>query len=153
MIVKEKLRFPTGTAAAETIKAMFAEGADTVKKAKSLVYAGLISAIYSLVSFFLPFFQQPPVPKVLADWGFKIYINPLLLGGGMLSGFRSTTSLLAGAIVAWGILGPVAKANNWTAKPEIMSFAGKNFLLQQLVFTLNRTSRLDLVGWCCDHDG
>jgi OPT family oligopeptide transporter len=146
MIVKEKLRFPTGTAAAETIKAMFAQGSDTVTKAKTLIYSGLISAVFSLVSFFLPFFQQPPVPKVLADWGFRIYLNPLLLGGGMLSGLRSTMSLLAGAIVGWGILGPVARANNWTTKPDIMSFAGpRGWILWVGVAIMTADSMIQLI--------
>ena len=36
MVVREKLKYPTGTAAVETIKAMYASGAEAVKKARVL---------------------------------------------------------------------------------------------------------------------
>jgi putative OPT family oligopeptide transporter len=45
MVVVEKLRYPTGTAAAETIKAMYASGEEAVKKAKILFYSAILRSL------------------------------------------------------------------------------------------------------------
>lgn len=123
LIVIEKLRFPTGTATAATIKSMFAQGYETVKKARMLVFWGVFSAFYSFIIFLVPPIAQPPMPKILHDYGFTLYMDPLMIGGGMLSGPRSTASLLLGAIVGWGILAPIVDANGWTKGP-VSSFSG-----------------------------
>ncbi|KAG2379019.1 hypothetical protein C9374_007657 [Naegleria lovaniensis] len=123
LIVIEKLRFPTGTATAATIKSMFAQGYETVKKARMLVFWGVFSALYSFIIFLVPPIAQPPMPKILHDYGFTLYMDPLMIGGGMLSGPRSTASLLLGAIVGWGILAPIVDANGWTKGP-VSSFSG-----------------------------
>ena len=36
------------------------------------------------------------MPPILVKWGWVLYLNPLLLGGGMLSGIRASSSLLTG---------------------------------------------------------
>ena len=123
LIVTEKLRFPTGTATAATIKSMFAQGYETVKKARMLVFWGLFSAFYSLLIFLVPPIAEPPMPRVLHEFGFSLYLDPLMIGGGMLSGPRSTGSLLLGAIVGWGVLAPIVDAYGWT-KGAPMSFSG-----------------------------
>ncbi|MEC7946187.1 MAG: OPT/YSL family transporter, partial [Myxococcota bacterium] len=59
MVLQEKLRFPTGTATAETIMAMFSEGDDAVEKArKLLVWAGA-AAGFTLVVYFVPAVGHP----------------------------------------------------------------------------------------------
>jgi OPT family oligopeptide transporter len=123
MLVIEKLRFPSGTATAMTIKAMFAKGGETVQKAKMLLYWGVGTSLWSLLVFFIPLVEEPPMPNILHQWGFTLYLDPLLMGGGMLSGPRATGSMLMGSIVGWGILGPIVRANNWTAGP-VLSYAG-----------------------------
>jgi len=110
MLVVEKLRFPSGMATAETIKAMFAKGALTIRKANVLLITAVTTSIYSLISFFIPWIEEPPIWSGFEKYGFTLYINPLLLGGGMLSGLRATSSLLAGSIVGWGIIGPIINA-------------------------------------------
>lgn len=63
------------------------------------------------------------MPKVLSSWGWNLYFNPLLMGGGMLSGMRACASLLMGAIVGWGILGPIVHYNKWVTG-DIMDYNG-----------------------------
>jgi OPT family oligopeptide transporter len=123
MLVIEKLRFPSGTATAMTIKAMFARGSETVEKAKMLLYWGVGTALWALLVFFIPLLEEPPMPNVLHQWGFTIYLDPLLMGGGMLSGPRATGSMLLGSIVGWGILGPAVRANGWATGP-VLSYTG-----------------------------
>ncbi|KAL0480784.1 hypothetical protein AKO1_006934 [Acrasis kona] len=113
MIIIDKLKFPSGTATANTIEAMFAKGAETVRKAKIMLYYSIGAALWSLLVFFIPMVEEPPMPNTLHSLGFTLYLDPLLTGGGMLSGMRATASMLFGGIVGYGILGPVIKGNNW----------------------------------------
>jgi OPT family oligopeptide transporter len=123
MIEVDKLSFPSGTVTAETIKAMFADGEDTVKKSNSLITFGVGSGVFSLLSYFVPFLEKPPMPPLIAKWGWFVYLNPLLLGGGMLSGFRASSSLLIGAVLGWAIIGPIVQLNHWVSG-DIMHFNG-----------------------------
>jgi OPT family oligopeptide transporter len=113
MIVIEKLRFPSGTATAMTIKAMFAKGNETVQKAKALLFCAIGSAIWTLSKYFIPLIEDPPMPVLLQRYGFTVHLSPMLLGGGMLSGPRATGSLVLGAIVGWGIIGPIVQARGY----------------------------------------
>ena len=92
MVLQEKLRFPTGTATAETIMAMFSEGDDAVEKArKLLVWAGA-AAGFTLVVYFVPAVGHPEVSwgflGIAAGWGFSLLISPLMTGAGILIGPR-----------------------------------------------------------------
>ncbi|MFH1679826.1 MAG: OPT family oligopeptide transporter, partial [Candidatus Eisenbacteria bacterium] len=122
MIVVDKLRYPTGTAAAETIRAMYASGADAVKKAKVLFYAAIFAAAWKLLLSIRPLglgrFEDFSFDDIgLASLGILglgfavltlgINLSPMMLGAGVLIGPKVGWSLLGGAILAWGILTPV----------------------------------------------
>lgn len=120
-IVIDKLRFPTGTATAATILSMNSESGDAVAKAKALLWATVVAGGFKLASFFVPQLEHPPVEQwlgisalvVAATWGFKMYLGPSLLGAGFLMGPRVVLSLLFGAILSWGVLGPIAQSLGW----------------------------------------
>ena len=144
LVVVEKLRFPTGTATAETICSMFATGSTALAQARVLLVMGFIAGAFTIMNYFGPYIGKPPV-GILADnyiesvggaenasgvivllstmsaWGFSILISPLMFGAGILIGARVATSLLLGAIVSWAILGPIAKDQGWVAG-NIMSY-------------------------------
>jgi len=140
-VVIEKLRFPTGTATANTILAMFAKADEAVEKARYLVYIGIAAGGFMLLNHFMPWIagqlgwenlvslEQPPVHKWLgvgaiataAAWGFKVYIGPMMVGVGLLIGPRVGLSLLLGAIIGWAFLGPWAQDMGW-APEAIMSY-------------------------------
>lgn len=121
MVVREKLRYPTGTAAVETIKAMYASGAEAMKKAKVLVIAALIAATVKLLYNIKPLGLSGFEDLSLDDFGIaaailgiglaalKIGINmsPMMIGGGILVGPKVGWSLFAGSIIAWGIIAPL----------------------------------------------
>ncbi|MCO4760856.1 MAG: OPT/YSL family transporter [Myxococcales bacterium] len=129
MVVEEKLRFPTGTATAETILAMFSDAGEALAKAKVLIYAGLAAGLFTLTSHFVPQLESPPIYKwvdvaaitLAASWGFKLYLGPSLFGAGFLIGPRVCLSLLLGALIAWVGLGPMALEQGW-APGKIMSY-------------------------------
>ncbi|MCL4305107.1 OPT/YSL family transporter [bacterium] len=122
MIVREKLRFPSGTAAAETIKAMYSSGAEAVKKAKLLFYAaavaGLIKLLFSIKPLGIGHFSDFSLDDVglagigilgisLASLRMGISLSPMMIGAGILVGSKVGWSLFAGAILAWGIGAPI----------------------------------------------
>ena len=128
MIEVDKLRFPTGTATAETILAMFAKASEAVEKARALLWAGALAGAFTLLTYFIPDLEMPPTEilgigalTVAAAWGFQLYFGPMLFGAGILIGPRVGASLALGAVVSWGVLGPWAQANGW-ASGEIMSY-------------------------------
>lgn len=122
MIVREKLRFPSGTAAAETIKAMYSSGAEAMKKAKLLFYAALFAAVAKLLFSIKPLglghFSDFSLDDIglasvgilgvsLASLRMGISLSPMMLGAGILVGQKVGWSLFLGAILAWGIGAPV----------------------------------------------
>ncbi len=128
MIEVDKLRFPTGTATAETILAMFAKASEAVEKARALLWAGALAGAFTLLTYFIPDLEMPPTEilgigalTVAAAWGFQLYFGPMLFGAGILIGPRVGASLALGAVVSWGVLGPWAQANGWVSG-EIMSY-------------------------------
>ncbi len=128
MIEVENLRFPTGTATAETILAMFAKAQEAVAKARALLWTGAAAGGFTVLTYFLPQLEMPPVEPlgvaalgVAAAWGFRLYLGPMLFGAGILIGPRVGASLAFGAVLAWGVLGPWAQSQGW-APGTVMSY-------------------------------
>jgi putative OPT family oligopeptide transporter len=125
----DKLRFPTGTATAATILAMNSESGDAVAKAQALIWSSVAAGAFTLAYYFVPQLENPPLEQWLgigalvtaAAWGFKFYFGPSLLGAGFLMGPRVVLSLVLGAVLGWGVFGPMAKSFGW-APGEIMSY-------------------------------
>ncbi len=123
MLFVEKLRFPTGTATAETILAMTSKDSTiSLQKARLLLYISFGVGTYTLLSYFIPALESPSWPSfvqwsifsVMAAWGFKIYVSPMLIGAGILVQPRVGLSLALGAILGWGVLGPTLQWLGWT---------------------------------------
>ena len=126
MVVAEKLRFPTGTATAETIVAIFAKGEEAMRKSRALLFAAAIAGIHTLLTYFYPQVGHPTIIKALgfsvaSAWGFSVLISPMMYGAGILIGNRVGISLLLGAIAAWGIMGPMATEAGWVSD-KIMDY-------------------------------
>jgi len=126
MVVVDRLKYPTGTAAGETIRAMYASGIEAVKKAKVLLYSGIFAALFKLLFLIEPLglerFENLSFDDVgmfgVAILGISAYslqlginLSPMMLGAGVLIGPRVGWSLLAGSIIAWGILTPILLHN------------------------------------------
>jgi uncharacterized oligopeptide transporter (OPT) family protein len=135
----DRLRFPTGTATAETVLAMHGEGGGdddedghtaAMAKAKVLLWAGAGAGLYTLGSYFIPAMESVPLEDwfpesvfaVAAAWSFKLYLGPSLFGAGFLIGPRVALSLLLGALIAWAALAPIVQGNGWAAGP-VMDYA------------------------------
>lgn len=107
----EQLPFPTGTAAAQTLRSLYSRGAAAAGQARWLAGAGGLGAVVAIWrdgfagrSWALP--TVTAFPGTLGEMGFAVEGGVLLLGAGALVGLRLALSMLAGAIVCWGLLAP-----------------------------------------------
>ncbi|HCM40387.1 MAG TPA: peptide transporter [Bdellovibrionales bacterium] len=115
MINIEQLRFPSGTAAAETLRSLHATGKESVKKAHALGYGGIFGV---LITWFRDIGKPFAIPSSLpilpggmlgasfAKWTINFDMSALLFAGGAIMGWRTAWSLLLGASLNYFILAP-----------------------------------------------
>ena len=126
MVVVDRLKYPTGTAAGETIRAMYASGVEAVKKAKVLLYCGVFAALFKLLFLIKPLGLEPFENLSFDDigmfgvaiLGISVYslqlginLSPMMLGAGVLIGPKVGWSLLGGSLLAWAVLTPILLHN------------------------------------------
>ncbi|WP_141620662.1 OPT family oligopeptide transporter [Myxococcus sp. AB036A] len=114
LVAQEALPFPTGIATAELITAMHASTGDTVRAGRGRLLAGAGVAAVAVTAArdafkWLPGMTALPgtlagLPAASLTWG--VGWSPMLLAIGMMTGPRLGLSMLAGAVVAWGVLAP-----------------------------------------------
>lgn len=133
MIVVEKLRYPTGTAAVETIKAMYASGLEAVKKARVLFYSAIAAGLIKLILSIRPLHLTGLTDISFDDFGLGylgilgitfvslhigLNFSPMMLGAGILIGPRVGWSLLGGSIIAWVIIAPILLHKGIVVSPD-----------------------------------
>jgi len=137
MINREQLRFPSGVAAATTLQSLHAKGAEAVLQARSLFLAmGVGAAIASLKDGMawanahfkaswpaIPTeFHYPEVFKIagqpLAKWTFTFENSSIMIAAGALMGWRTGWSMLLGAVLTYGVVGPYVWQHFPGAIPE-----------------------------------
>jgi len=110
MLVRDKLRFPFGIAAAETLREMYAKGAEAMARVRILVLAGVVSMGVKLLheAKLLAVTGLPFSVGGLSAKSLTLALDPklLMMGVGGLIGFRACLSLLFGAALAYAVLGP-----------------------------------------------
>ena len=113
----EQVPFPTGTATAETIRALHAHGGEGSQKARLLGLTSLLGAAVAWlrdakVSWLpgnLPGHYGLPFSlggRPAADWTLSFDGGLLLVGAGALMSWRIGWSLLLGALLTYGVLAP-----------------------------------------------
>ena len=124
MINIEQLKFPSGIAAAETLKSLHSKGAEAADKARALAMGGAFGAVVSLlrdkgvsvtikdlfsVRFSLPAmlpFEGHIKGFELGKWTFSFEVSALMVAAGAIIGWKVAWSMLLGAIINYGILAP-----------------------------------------------
>jgi len=116
MINIEQLRFPSGVAAAETLRALHSHGAKGMRAAKALGIAGVLAAIdnfwhdgFAAIARLAPFSSDVLVTKLNAvvfgpAWiGRTVMFSwePIFIASGAIMGMRVCVSILIGSIVCW----------------------------------------------------
>lgn len=115
MINIEQLKFPSGVAAAETLRSLHAAGADAGDKARAMGIAGLLGAIITFLrdkgmgGFTLPAsIRFPGAIKgfPLEKWTISAEVGLMMIAAGAIIGWKMSWSLLLGAVVNYGFLAP-----------------------------------------------
>ncbi|MFA6029352.1 MAG: OPT family oligopeptide transporter [Elusimicrobiota bacterium] len=122
MINLEGLRFPTGIATAETLKALYGEGGSGGEgKAKLLGWASVAGGVVAFLrdvrapwkADWLNLPEKIKIPvltlagRPLADFTLSFEGSLIMLGAGAIMGFRAAWSMLLGAFINFGILAPM----------------------------------------------
>jgi OPT family oligopeptide transporter len=160
VILREKLKFPSGTATALVIGVLHGgeKGAentmDTISrrstdmlrpwatlsdvdqaaqeapddtdkrgdwkaKIRMLAMAFGVSAVYTLVSYFIPQIRDIPIlgMTLAQDWLWTLNPSPAYIGQGIIMGPATTLHMLLGAMIGWAVLSPLAKQRGWAPGP------------------------------------
>jgi len=120
LLLRSGLAFPTGAATAEALREVFAEGREAALKLRVLLSAGLIAGLLKWLDSAWLALPRPGL-------GFSLPATGALAGAGGISakngepgaiagaqvlrrehmvGFRAGVSLLLGAVLSWGLIGP-----------------------------------------------
>lgn len=142
MINVEQLRFPSGIAAAETLKALHAKGQKGMRSARALGIAGLLAMLSAflsdglrLISARLEAFQISTLVGrfssfTLGDlWNGRTVAmvwDPIFIAAGMFVGMRVAVSMFIGSILCWMVFVPMVQAY----VPEASGLTGFRALVQ-----------------------
>jgi len=130
MINIEQLRFPSGIAAAETLRALHAESSQGLRAAKALGLAGLIAAIdkfwaegLSTISASLERFSSGALLTGLQKWllgshyeiwaGRTVFFSWdfIFLAAGAITGMRVCATMLVSGTLCWAVVVPILQTN------------------------------------------
>lgn len=131
MINHEQLRFPSGVAAAETLKSLYSESAEAVHKAYTLLIGlaaglllGLLNTSAGSLAFLDRFFKSVPIrlPEAFdfpfTDWvqknlwlgktgvGYQAETSLLLVAAGIITRMRVSLSMFVGSAILYYVVGP-----------------------------------------------
>jgi putative OPT family oligopeptide transporter len=140
MINIEQLRFPSGIAAAETLRALYSKGDQAMRSARALGLAGVAAAISQFWQSGLPLLSARLEPFGLDAllgrintivfgkvWmGRTVFFNwdPIFIAAGALTGLRVTASMLVGGTLCWAVFVPILQAK------EIITGSGFRDIVQ-----------------------
>ncbi|KAK2768210.1 hypothetical protein FQN54_000062 [Arachnomyces sp. PD_36] len=167
VIIREKLRFPSGAATAVMIRVLHGGGGGSDEKKKGgedggdersgeterllapepvaasvvlspddadgkrdkrkdwkakirlLVMAFAVSALFTLVSYFIPQLRDLPIfgLPLATGWLWTLNPSPAYVGQGIIMGPSTSLHMLLGAVIGWGFLSPLAKNRGWAPGP------------------------------------
>lgn len=81
----------------------------------SLVVSFAISALYTVVAYFLPILKVLPTfgPHLSEKYLWNFQPSPAYIGQGIIMGLPSVSYMLFGAVLGWGVMAPLAKHIGW----------------------------------------
>ncbi|KAL3133453.1 OPT superfamily [Trebouxia sp. C0009 RCD-2024] len=89
---------------------------------KALLWSFAAASAYTLLASWVPWIRSFPIAtwvglRVVTDWGWEVTPSMGYIGQGMIMGPKTAFSMLAGAVVGYGVLGPVARHKGWAPGP------------------------------------
>jgi OPT family oligopeptide transporter len=114
MINIEQLKFPSGIAAAETLRSLHAEGGEAIAKARSLGIAAVVGAAVAWLRdagkpFAIPGMLAFPGQMLgipLVRWTLSFEMSGIMPAAGAIMGWKIAWSMLLGAIINYAVLAP-----------------------------------------------
>jgi OPT family oligopeptide transporter len=144
LINRDRLKFPSGVAAATTLQSLYSEGMSAIAKAKALAVSALVGALFPLM-LEVPIRANPDgegkIPLLPADlklfdflpalgqhkndagvlerwkpsdWTMVFDNNPVMIAAGALVGMRVAVWMLIGSLVLIYGVGPIGWDEVWT---------------------------------------
>ncbi len=129
MINVEQLRFPSGVAAAETLRALHSTGEKGMRSARALAWAGLAAGAGKFWSEGLELVNKNFAPFELQTWvgninqgvfgrawmGRTVMLSyePLFIAAGMITGWRVCWSTMLGSVFGWMVMAPWLQAHGY----------------------------------------
>ena len=126
MINVEQLRFPSGIAAAETLRALHATGEQGMRSARALAWAGLFGIVSKFWSEGLVLIHKGLEPLMIGSWVQKLNTGvfgeawmgrtvqfswePMFIAAGAFTGLRVCISMLVGSVTCWMIAAPMLQS-------------------------------------------
>jgi OPT family oligopeptide transporter len=130
MINIEQLRFPSGIAAAETLRALHAQSSQGLRAAKALGLAGLVAAIdkvwaegMSVISANLERFSSGALLTELQKWLFGSHYEAwsgrtvvfswdlIFIAAGAITGMRVCATMFVSGTLCWAVAAPILQTN------------------------------------------
>jgi len=140
MINVEQLRFPSGIAAAETLRALHATGDSGLRSARALGWAGLIALVTKFWAEGLTLVSGALAPLMIGTWiaafnqrvlgpawtGRTVMLSwePMFIAAGAITGLRVCASMLLGSITCWMVFVP------WLQHRGVIQGSGYGALVQ-----------------------
>ena len=120
MINVEQLKFPSGVAAAQTLRSLYVKEGETSKQASSLGIAGLLGAVVAFARS-NTFAWYPKILKIpimldipgaiagqkLAQWTISLDMSLIMIGAGAIIGIRVAWSMFLGGLFNYAYLAPI----------------------------------------------
>jgi OPT family oligopeptide transporter len=102
---------------------------DFERKWRVLLYTFAVSGTLNAFVYFFPVLSDIPImnwfgAQGVTQWQWKLKLSLAYVGQGMIMGFKTGISMLSGAILAWGILAPIALSRGWVTDPTSWSSNG-----------------------------
>jgi uncharacterized oligopeptide transporter (OPT) family protein len=112
LINVEQLRFPSGVAAAETVRSLHAEGPEARTKARTLGLSAIVGGLVAVARDALGILpaQVPVFGRAAAQYTISADMSLMMVGAGAIMGLRATLSQLAGSALCYGVLAPWARS-------------------------------------------
>jgi OPT family oligopeptide transporter len=134
MINIEQLRFPSGVAAAETLRALHTTGGKAIQSAIALGIAGFLGAVSKFWSEGLELINQRWATWQLAGWFDRLSVlavgktwtdrtiqftwQPMFIAAGAITGMRACLSMLIGGTLCWAVFVPIMQKNGTITSTE-----------------------------------
>ncbi|CAO2655893.1 Nn.00g046960.m01.CDS01 [Neocucurbitaria sp. VM-36] len=122
---------------------------DWKSKIRLLLISFAGSALYTVVSYFIPQLHDIPILglPLAKTWLWTLNPSPAYVGQGIIMGPATTLHMLIGAIVGWGILSPLAKHKGWAPGPVSDWTNGSKGWIVWISLAIMLADSLVSLGW------